>query len=655
MNVACFFTPATDFMDRLKYPQKFALISVLFAAPLGVMMVMLFAQQQQQVDLSRRELQGTEYLRTLRQLWISLPQVEQTALATNQNTTPELLRLESEVSNELLRLEKIDRLLGPTLKTTRQTQALQALWKNLQANQQQWSPETRRAVLADIVTQVKQLRDVVGNESGLILDPDLDSYYLMDASLVEIPKLQQYLADVKVLGQGVMVRKAMTSRERGQLLSLVGLLRETDRDLSDGLETAWKHNPALRVHLEPQLRGFQKDARSLMAMAEQLLYEYHIPEAGTYYDLADDSLQSSQLLWDQSTGQLDRLLHRRIDRMNQRRLLIMGFVLVMLGAVLYAFVGFYRGVMRTVSSLSLTSRQMLKGEFTETAPLTSHDELSEVVKSFNRLATALVSSNQEITALNGRLKDENFRMGSELDITRRLQEMVLPRREELQKIIPLDISGYMKPATEVGGDYYDVLHHNGHVKLGIGDVTGHGLESGMLMIMVQTAVRTLLESEENDPLRFMDILNRTIYGNVQRMQSDKNLTLALVDYQDGVMKLTGQHEELLLVRSGGKVERIDTIDLGFPIGLEENISDFIADTQVTLASGDGVVLYTDGITEAENVKGLQYGLDRLCDIVSQHWQKSAEVIRQAVVDDLYAFIGDHHIYDDITLLVCKQR
>jgi serine phosphatase RsbU (regulator of sigma subunit) len=655
MNVSRFFTPATDFMDRLKYPQKFALISVLFAAPLGVMMVMLFAQLQQQVNLSRRELQGTEYLKTLRQLWISLPQLEQTALATNQTSSPEMSRLEAQVNNDLLNLDKIDHTLGPTLKTTQQHQTLQALWKNLQANQQQWSPETRQAMLADVFAQVRLLRDGVGNESGLILDPDLDSYYLMDASLVEIPKLQQYLADVKVLGQGVMVRKGMTSRERGKLLSLVGLLRETDRDLSDSLATAWKHNPDLRVHLEPKLREFQKNAQSLVTIAEQLLYEYHIPDAGQYYDLADSSLQTSQLLWDQSTTQLDRLLNQRIEKMNQRRILILGFVILMLGAVLYAFVGFYHGVMRTVSSLSLTSKQMLNGEFTETAPLTSHDELSEVVKSFNRLATALVSSNQEITALNGQLTDENFRMGSELDITRRLQEMVLPKQEELQKIIPLDISGYMKPATEVGGDYYDVLHHNGHVKLGIGDVTGHGLESGMLMIMVQTAVRTLLESEENDPLRFMDILNRTIYGNVQRMQSDKNLTLALVDYQDGVMKLTGQHEELLLVRSGGKVERIDTIDLGFPIGLEENISDFIADTEVTLAAGDGVVLYTDGITEAENVKGLQYGLDRLCDIVSLHWQKSADLIRQAVVDDLYAFIGDHHIYDDITLLICKQR
>ncbi|NJM48448.1 MAG: hypothetical protein HC860_21625, partial [Alkalinema sp. RU_4_3] len=356
-------------MDRLKYPQKFALISVLFAAPLGVMMVMLFAQLQQQVNLSRRELQGTEYLKTLRHLWVSLPQLQQTAIGSNQLITPEWLRLESLVSRDLLSLDKIDRTLGPSLSTTQQNKILQDLWKNFQGNQQQWSPETREAVLAEIVAQGKQLRQIVGDESGLILDPELDSYYLMDASLVKIPQLQQYLGDVKVLGQGVMMRKGMTSQERGKLLSLVGLLRETDRDLAESLETAWKHSPGLQVHLEPQLRELQKNAQSLVTMAENLLYEYHIPNAGQYYELADDSLQNSQALWEQSTTQLDRLLHRRIEKMNQRRLLMLGFVILMLGAVLYAFVGFYRGVMRTVSSLSLTSKQMLKGEFTETAPL----------------------------------------------------------------------------------------------------------------------------------------------------------------------------------------------------------------------------------------------------------------------------------------------
>jgi PAS domain S-box-containing protein len=134
---------------------------------------------------------------------------------------------------------------------------------------------------------------------------------------------------------------------------------------------------------------------------------------------------------------------------------------------------------------------------------------------------ALERANKQILALNDLLKLENLRMSSELDVTRKLQQMILPKDKELALIVGLDIAGFMEPADEVGGDYYDVLQQNGRIKIGIGDVTGHGLESGMLMIMVQTAVRTLLQSEENDPVRFLDILNRTIYGNVQRMSSDK--------------------------------------------------------------------------------------------------------------------------------------
>ena len=90
----------------------------------------------------------------------------------------------------------------------------------------------------------------------------------------------------------------------------------------------------------------------------------------------------------------------------------------------------------------------------------------------------------------------------------------------------------MEPADEVGGDYYDILQQDGKVKIGIGDVTGHGLESGMLMIMVQTATRVLLESNLADPVKFLDILNRSLYKNVQRMKSDKNLTLSILDYEE---------------------------------------------------------------------------------------------------------------------------
>ncbi|NEO27984.1 MAG: PP2C family protein-serine/threonine phosphatase, partial [Kamptonema sp. SIO4C4] len=257
--------------------------------------------------------------------------------------------------------------------------------------------------------------------------------------------------------------------------------------------------------------------------------------------------------------------------------------------------------------------------------------------------------------LNERLQAENLRMSTELDILQQMQQLILPKPEELQEIDTLDIAGYMQPAAEMGGDYYDVLAIDGVVTIGIGDVTGHGLESGILMIMTQAAVRTLQEMGEDNPVRFLDTINRTIYKNVRRMNTAKNLTLAILTYADGNLSISGQHEEVLVMRHGGEVERIDTLDLGFPIGLEDNIAEFINSTNLHLQVGDGVVLYTDGITEAQNEAHEFYGIDRLCQVVSQNWEQPAIAIQTAIMEDLQAFMGQQRQFDDISLLIVKQK
>lgn len=263
--------------------------------------------------------------------------------------------------------------------------------------------------------------------------------------------------------------------------------------------------------------------------------------------------------------------------------------------------------------------------------------------------------NQKITDFNKKLKLENVRMSTELELLKKMQQMILPRPEELKAITCLDIAGYMEPAEEVGGDYYDVLQTDGVVTIGIGDVTGHGLESGILMLMTQTAVRTLKEIQETDFVQFLTILNRTIYKNIQRMKTDKNLTLAILNYCQGQLMISGQHEEVLVIRDQGKIERIDTIDLGFPIGLDGEISEFINQTCIELNSGEGIVLYTDGITEAFNMDNQQYGLERLCNVIQTHWMSSADDIKQAVIEDVRQFIGEQTLFDDITLLVLKKN
>ncbi len=277
--------------------------------------------------------------------------------------------------------------------------------------------------------------------------------------------------------------------------------------------------------------------------------------------------------------------------------------------------------------------------------------LEEMVK---ERTTELANANAEIIALNQKLEAENLRMGAELNVACQIQQMILPKPEELE-IKGLDIAGYMEPAAEVGGDYYDVLYTDGIVTVGIGDVTGHGLESGILMLMTQTAVRTLKEVRENDPVKFLDTLNRTIYKNLKRMNSEKNLTLAIINYAEGTISISGQHEETLVVRKGGEIERIDTIDLGFPIGIDDKISDFIDHRIVELQPGDGIVVYTDGIPEAQNINKKFYGIELLCEVISLNWHLPALEIKDTVIADLRQFIGEQRVFDDITLLVLKRK
>ena len=289
------------------------------------------------------------------------------------------------------------------------------------------------------------------------------------------------------------------------------------------------------------------------------------------------------------------------------------------------------------------------------------DELEQVVNAINDMRETLIEDirkRKEAEETKQKLQLENEHLKTELEVTRRLQQMILPKEQELSEIPNLAIAGFMESADEVGGDYYDVLQQNDRFLIGIGDVTGHGLESGMLMLMAQAGIRTLWEHEETDMVKFFNSLNRMLYKNAQeRLEVDKNLTLSLLEYQPtptgGVLRISGRHEDILIVRAG-QLERINTGDLGFQVGFVDDIAELVKQIEVPLTAGDVVVLYTDGITEAENPQRQEYGIKRLSEVVVQNWQRPVKEIRQAVIADVRQHIGQQKVFDDMTLVVLKQ-
>ena len=261
-----------------------------------------------------------------------------------------------------------------------------------------------------------------------------------------------------------------------------------------------------------------------------------------------------------------------------------------------------------------------------------------------------------------KLEGENTRMGLELDVAKDIQTMVLPTKEEINNCKGLDVAARMDTASEVGGDFYEVLpQKDGATFFGIGDVTDHGLQSGVVMLMTQTAYRTALVSSLSKKKKVnlqdaISAINSVVYENVQTRLADiRNLTLSLIEYRKGKVSVTGQHETFLLKKKNSKkIENISTTDLGLYVGMTAEIDSFTSLKTVAFNKGDTLLFYTDGVTEAENKKGEQYDIDRLIKAFDANSKLSSADIIKNIYKDIYKFIAGMEVLDDITMLVVKR-
>jgi sigma-B regulation protein RsbU (phosphoserine phosphatase) len=301
-------------------------------------------------------------------------------------------------------------------------------------------------------------------------------------------------------------------------------------------------------------------------------------------------------------------------------------------------------IARPLEDMSRLAQSFGKGDFSARVPLSGPREAITLGTAMHDMADRLVDARDELVAKE--------RLEGEMEIAERIQTSILPGLDELPG---LAFGGYMRTADEVGGDYYDVIPQDTGCWLAIGDVAGHGLKAGLVMMMLQSAVSVAARYASGlGPDELLTRVNATLYDNVrERLDQDEHITLTLLRYYpDGRVTHAGAHEDLLIHRATtGEIECIRT--QGTWVGILPDVAGLMPLQEFQLAAGDTLLLYTDGITEARSGEGEEFGFDRLITSLREF----AHLGPQGLVEALGERVGAHTelLDDDITMLALQRR
>lgn len=249
------------------------------------------------------------------------------------------------------------------------------------------------------------------------------------------------------------------------------------------------------------------------------------------------------------------------------------------------------------------------------------------------------------------LKQARDRLWSEMEVAQRIQTALLPRN---RRIGAWECEASMLTAEEVGGDYYDFLEtRHGERWLAIGDVSGHGVESGLVMMMTQTTIATLVnEAAGRAPAEIFTRTNSVIRENVSRLGGHRYMTLNVIRLEDDRLVVAGKHQDIFIWRAAtGRVECISND--GPWIAVVDDVSHAVEDQSVPVNVGDWVLLHTDGITEACDKQGRMFGQARLQESFGALAGKTT--LRDAV-ERLMAEVQGYQSKrdDDLTVVMLKR-
>jgi serine phosphatase RsbU (regulator of sigma subunit) len=259
---------------------------------------------------------------------------------------------------------------------------------------------------------------------------------------------------------------------------------------------------------------------------------------------------------------------------------------------------------------------------------------------------------------NHELLEARDALWGEMELAKKIQTVLLPEKPSVRGC---EISTYMSPAAEVGGDYYDIINAGDADWIAIGDVSGHGVSSGLIMMMAQASINTIVvQNQDIEPSEILRAVNRTIAKNIKQIDEEKFMSIILLKCREpGTFRYSGILQDIMIYRcSAGSVELVKTE--GMLLGIRYDINNqILKNRSLSIDCGDVILLYTDGITEAwikgsvpdhRDPKKDMFGIERLKDILCGLGDRSTDDIRRGILKELAGYTCN----DDVTMVIIKR-
>lgn len=328
-------------------------------------------------------------------------------------------------------------------------------------------------------------------------------------------------------------------------------------------------------------------------------------------------------------------------------LVLAGLFLVIQVSAFIGGVALARRITSAVHYLFYGTARIGQGDFTHRIPIGSNDQLGDLAGSFNNMSASIEHLRH--------VERDKLRLDEELQIARRIQRSLLPNA--VPQIDGLCIADLCEPAMEVGGDYYDFFPL-GPRRLGVlvADVSGKGTSAALYMAELKGLMLALSRTHRS-PRSLMIELNELLADHLDN-RSFITMTYAVIDLQAATLTCARAGHTPLLIVSGGESQVVvpDGMVLGLRLpGAGQRFGEILEEYTQPLHPGDVIVLYTDGITEAMNAESDLFGDAALSKVVTAHCELDAAGIRERILRDVRAFVGDAEPHDDMTMVVLKVQ